>query len=187
MDMEIRNQRQSKEYKLWNNMITRCYSKKYHEKFPSYKDCFVEEYLMDFNNFKLFVNNLVGFGCVDSNSNSFQMDKDILSNGDKCYSRETICFVPQQINYFLLKNDINRGKLLLGVYERTDRIVTNKYYAQVKIDGKRTHLGSFKTELEAFNAYKEAKEQQAKVLAERWKDKIDERVYLKLINFNVSI
>ena len=49
------------------------------------------------------------------------------------------------------------------------------------------HLGLFKTEIEAFNAYKTAKENYLKELAEKWKSKIDERAYNALMNYEVSI
>ena len=45
----------------------------------------------------------------------------------------------------------------------------------------------FNTELEAFNAYKEAKENHLRELAEKWKSKIDERAYQALINYTVEI
>ena len=45
----------------------------------------------------------------------------------------------------------------------------------------------FKTELEAFNAYKEAKESFVKEQANKWKGKIDERAYQALINYTVEI
>ena len=49
------------------------------------------------------------------------------------------------------------------------------------------HLGYFKTEIEAFNAYKQAKESFIKEQAEKWKDKIDPRAYEALINYTVEI
>ena len=45
----------------------------------------------------------------------------------------------------------------------------------------------FNTELEAFNAYKEAKENRLRELANKWKGKIDERAYQALINYTVEI
>ena len=56
-----------------------------------------------------------------------------------------------------------------------------------KSKGKKEHLGYFKTELEAFNAYKIAKESFVKDLANKWKDKIDERAYDALMNYKVEI
>ena len=45
----------------------------------------------------------------------------------------------------------------------------------------------FNTESEAFNAYKEAKENHLRELANKWKGKIDERAYQALINYTVEI
>ena len=56
-----------------------------------------------------------------------------------------------------------------------------------KNKGKREYLGYFNTELEAFNAYKEAKESFIKEQAEKWKDKIDKRTYNALMNYTVNI
>jgi oligoribonuclease (3'-5' exoribonuclease) len=43
------------------------------------------------------------------------------------------------------------------------------------------------TELEAFLAYKHAKEAYIKELANKWKDQIDPRVYDALMNYQVEI
>ena len=56
-----------------------------------------------------------------------------------------------------------------------------------KNKGKRENLGYFKTELEAFNAYKKAKEAFVKEQATKWKDEIDERAYKALMNYEVNI
>ena len=56
-----------------------------------------------------------------------------------------------------------------------------------KNKGKQEHLGSFKTELEAFNAYKQAKEAFIKEQANKWKSEIDPRAYEALMNYTVEI
>ena len=55
-----------------------------------------------------------------------------------------------------------------------------------KSKGKREFLGYFKTELEAFNAYKVAKETFVKEQANKWKSQIDPRAYNALMNYEVS-
>ena len=55
------------------------------------------------------------------------------------------------------------------------------------IKGKPEHLGCFKTEIEAFNAYKQAKEAFVKELANKWKSQIDPRAYNALMNYEVNI
>ena len=56
-----------------------------------------------------------------------------------------------------------------------------------KNKGKQEWLGYFKTELEAFKAYKEAKESFVKEQAEKWEGKIDIRAYNALMNYEVNI
>ena len=66
---------------------------------------------------------------------------------------------------------------------------TNKaFVARVnKYTGKSKHLGYFKTEIEAFNAYKKAKESFVKEQADKWKDQIDERAYNALMDYKVEV
>ncbi len=173
------------EYVLWNSMLLRCYSEKHHIRQPSYKDCYVEEYFHSFTNFYNFIHTLHGYGYIDNKGKPFQLDKDILFKNNILYSRKTICFVPQEINAFLTLSNRIRGDYLIGV--NIDKRCKSTFYSNIKIDNKRVRLGVFKTEMEAHLKYKEAKEQQAKVLAERWKDKIDERVYNALMNYTVEI
>ena len=45
----------------------------------------------------------------------------------------------------------------------------------------------FKTEIEAFNAYKQAKEAFIKEQANKWKSEIDPRAYEALMNYTVEI
>ena len=56
-----------------------------------------------------------------------------------------------------------------------------------KNKGKREYLGYFNTELEAFNAYKQAKESFIKEQANKWKSQIDGRAYEALMNYEVGI
>ena len=168
-----------KEYTLWKDMLKRCYCEKYHIKQPSYKDCRVDEYFHSFTNFYNFIHNMKGF-----NEPNFCLDKDIIFKGNKIYSPDTIVFVPSQINNMYVNAKRIRGDNPIGVhYCNRDK----KYISKLKIDSKNVCLGYYNTPVEAFNVYKEAKEQQAKVLAERWKDKIDERAYNALMNYKVEI
>lgn len=63
----------------------------------------------------------------------------------------------------------------------------NRYIAQIRKFKKVIHLGYFSTPEEAFNAYKEAKEDYVKEVAEKWKDQIDPRVYEALMKYRVEI
>ena len=56
----------------------------------------------------------------------------------------------------------------------------------VSVNGKVRNFGRFDTPEEAFQAYKQAKTSLAKNLAEKWKGKIDDRVYFSLLNYIVE-
>ena len=169
-----------KEYMLWTNMLERCYSDTYKKKRPTYKDCEVSENFKSYEYFYEWCQNQVGF-----TNEGWHLDKDLLIKGNKVYSEYFCIFIPQKINSLLVKRKALRGEYLIGVY------CANKgkaFVAQVnKNKGKPEHLGYFNTELEAYNAYKQAKEAFVKEQANEWKDKIDIRAYNALMNYEVNI
>ena len=175
---------QTKEYDLWRGMLKRCYSDAYKNKNPTYIDCEVSNKFKSYEYFYEWCNKQVGFG-NDGNGNPFQLDKDLLVKGNKIYSENTCVFIPKEINSLLVKREALRGEHLIGVYWSK----TNKAFrARVnKNKGKSEHLGYFKTEIEAFNTYKVAKEAFVKEQANKWKSQIDERAYNALMNYTVEI
>ena len=174
----------TKEYDLWQSMLERCYSDTYQKKNQTYIDCEVSDNFKSYEYFYEWCNKQVGFG-NDGNGNPFQLDKDLLVKGNKVYSENSCVFIPKEINLMLIKCDASRGEHLIGVYW----CKTNKaFVAKVnKGKGKRDYLGYFKTEIEAFNAYKTAKESFIKEQANKWKGKIDERAYNALMNYKVNM
>ena len=170
----------TKEYALWKNMLKRCYSDTCKKKQPTLEDCEVSENFKYYEYFYDWCQNQVGFGNQD-----WQLDKDLLIKGNKVYSEDSCVFMPQEINSLLVKCTASRGEYLIGVCWHN----TNKAFrAMVRRNkGKREHLGYFKTELEAFNAYKTAKESFVKEQANEWKGKIDHRAYEALMNYTVEI
>jgi hypothetical protein len=165
----------TKIYQTWQGMLKRCYDKKYQVKFPTYICCSVDE---RWHNFQVFAE------WFESNyRENFALDKDILVKGNKVYSPETCAFVPQEINSLFLKRKAKRGSLPIGV-----RAWKNKFIAHgVNIDGKRTTLGYFDTANESFQAYKIPREHHIKRVAEKWRGKMDERVYDAMINYEIEI
>ena len=117
-----------------------------------------------------------------SHMKSWQLDKDILVKGNKIYSPETCCFVPQEVNTLFVKNNINRGKYPIGVSK-----VGNKFVSFIKTIDKSVYLGTFTTPEEAFEAYKTAKEAHIKEVADKWRELIDPRVYQALYKYEVEI
>lgn len=169
----------SKSYMLWCSMLDRCYSTTTHKKRPRYSVCEVSEYFKTFSNFSDWCNKQKSFG-VDG----FDLDKDLIIKGNSVYSEHTCCFLPQEINKSLQKTNKLRGELPIGVcFDKT----RGKYRASIKRYGKHINLGRFECKFEAFQTYKAAKEAYLKELAEKWKDKIDDRAYDALMNYEVDI
>ena len=170
----------TKECTLWQSMLQRCYSDNFKKKNPTYEGCEVSDKFKSYEYFYEWCHKQVGF-----NNDGWQLDKDLLTKGNKVYSENSCVFIPAEINSLLIKCTASRGEYLIGVCWSN----TNKAFrARVsKNKGKREYLGSFKTELEAFNAYKQTKESFIKEQANNWKSQIDERAYEALINYKVEI
>lgn len=173
------NSIRSKVYVTWRNMLERGYSEKYKKEDSTYKDVTVCE---KWHNFQTFGD------WFDKNYNpetmvGWHLDKDILQKGNKIYSPETCAFVPNKINSFFVKGKSRRGKYLIGVSLHRD----GKFMVSCNVNKKVKNLGYFESELEAFQTYKNFKENLAKELAEKWKGLISEKVYQALMTYNVEI
>ena len=171
---------QTKEYKLWCCMLVRCYSNTYKKKYPTYEGCEVSDNFKSYEYFYEWCHEQIGFG-----NEGWQLDKDLLTKGNKVYSETTCVFLPNEINSLLTRREALRGEHLIGVcWCKRDKV----FRAQVnKNKGKQKNLGSFTTEIEAFNAYKTAKEYFIKEQANKWKSQIDDRAYNALMNYTVEI
>ena len=170
----------TKEYVLWKNMLERCYSDTYQKKQPTYVGCEVSENFKSYEYFYEWCNKQVGFSNKD-----WQLDKDLLVKGNKVYSEYSCVFIPRKINQVLVKRTASRGEHLIGVYWCKRG---KAFAAQVnKSNGGSEYLGLFNTEIEAFNAYKIAKEIYIKELANRLKSQIDDRAYNALMNYEVDV
>ena len=174
------NGRNTKEYDLWYSMLRRCYSDTLKKRYPTYEDCEVSENFKSYEYFYEWCQKQIGFSM-----DGFELDKDLLLKGNKFYSENTCIFIPSEINSLLTKSTASRGEHLIGVYFNKK---SKAFVAMVSRNkGQPEYLGLFKTEIEAFNAYKEAKESFVKEQAEKWKDKIDSRAYNALLNYQVAI
>lgn len=172
-----KNGRVSQTYHTWRGMIRRCYSAKAQLRNPTYTGCIVSDDWHDFQGFaEWWANN-------EFSDLGYDLDKDILTPDNKVYSPDTCVFVPQEINKLLLFSRANKGELPQGIYLHKP---TGRYRAQISVDSKRMHLGLFDDVDDAYQAYKEAKESNVKHVAERWRNKIDERVYHALMNWRLT-
>ena len=167
------------QYNAWRNMLMRCYDEKNFLKQPTYEDCTVCEEWHNFQNFAKWYDD----NYYEVEGNSTQIDKDILVKGNKIYSPDTCCFVPQNINKLLTNSSVRRGLYPIGVISQN-----NQYGASCRDgSGTRIHLGLYKTPELAFEAYKIYKEESIKILAEKHYGLIPKNVYNALIEYKVEI
>ncbi len=165
-------------YDTWTSMLKRCYSKKVHNGQPSYIGCSVCDEWLYFSNFlKWYDENY-----IEGN----YLDKDILKKGNKIYSPETCCFVPNEINVLFTKRYAKRGKYPIGISYYKN---INKFRASISVNSKQMTIGYFDDPYDAFNAYKVSKEAQIKKIAEAYykKGRIRLNVYNAMINYKVEI
>ena len=171
-------------YKCWKRMLQRCYSAKYQEKQPTYIGCCVSDDWIYYPNFKNWYNE----NYYEIDNKTSQLDKDVLIKGNKVYSPDTCVFVPNFINLLFTKRQKSRGELPIGVcYHKASK----KYVAQLRVfkDGKATlkYLGCFNTPNEAFEVYKQAKEDYIKEVADEYKDRIPVKLYEAMYEYEVNI
>lgn len=172
-----------KEYKLWHDMLRRCFSEKYQTLYPTYKGCNVSDNFLNYSYFHDWCQEQVGFDNIDDKGCSWCLDKDLLFVGNKTYSETACVFVPQEINKFFNDSGAIRGDHLIGVsfHKRVGKFVAN-----CAVNGKKQHLGYFDTPEEAFTVYKPFKEALCKQLALKWKDETDVRLFNAMMNWRVQ-
>lgn len=164
-------------YNKWNNILQRCFSGSWKENKPTYKDCTICEEWKTFSNFlKWFDENY---------KEGYVIDKDILIKGNKLYSPDTCCCVPPRINGILINRTNDRGKYPVGV-----SFHKGKYTGSVSTGtGSSIYIGIYDNPQDAFNAYKNIKENYIKEVAQEYynEGKITKRVYDALMRYEVEI
>ena len=157
-------------YRVWKDMLKRCYSNKYQERYPTYIGCTVADEWLTFSVFKSWMEKQDWEG--------MQLDKDLLFSGNKVYSAETCVFVTRVVNSFMSESGSARGEWLIGVcWDKA----ANKLISRCSnpFTNKNEYLGLFDCELEAHQAWRKRKLELAYLLAE---EQTDERVAKALID-----
>lgn len=167
-------------YNVWVSMIGRCYTTNTRPRDKSYIGCEVCQDWLTYSNFHNWF--------YDPNNGyvkGYNLDKDIISKGNKIYSPSTCCFIPQELNKVFTKRKSRRGEFPIGVIISK----SGKYDSRIKINKKDYYLGAYTTIEEAFNAYKNAKERHIRNVAEKYfqEGKITEKVYNALMKYEVEI
>ena len=170
-------------FKIWSGLVQRCFDPLWKTRHKCYELTTCSEDFLCASTFITWSKSQIGYNSIDEFGKPFALDKDILLKGNTVYSPDTCVFVPREINNLILSNRKVRGKLPIGVTKTKE----GKLRARVSINNKEVALGVFETSNEAFQAYKEAKERHIKEVANKWKDRIDQRVYYALMKYEVKI
>lgn len=173
------NGKLKKEYRCWSSMMARCYSEPTQKNSKSYIGCEVSENFKSYTYFHEWCQDQIGFGF-----DGWDLDKDLLVKGNKIYSEEDCVFLPREINRALQNKSEFRGDYATGC--RFDKL-SRKFQSWGRTGSGKIYLGSFSCENDAFLAYKHNKEKYLKSLAEKYKDVLDIRAYLALMQYCVNI
>lgn len=137
-----------KSYTCWADMINRCYNENVKSSNPAYLGCSVVDEWLTYSNFKKFHD--------ENYIKEWQLDKDLLIEGNKVYSPETCVFIPQSLNKLFSDRAARRGNLPIGVsFHNKNR----RYQAKCSVNGKRRHVGYYSTPDEASLAYQSFKKE----------------------------
>ena len=165
------------EYNTWAGMLHRCYDEARQIKERTYINKTVNLLWHNFQNFAEWCQVQVGFG-----TKGWELDKDLLVKGNLEYGPERCVFIPKDLNIILKSNP--RGRYPVGVTKVDSE---RKFRSVICVDGRSEIIGRFETVEEAFNCYKETKEQSIKERALKYKDSLDIRVFNSLMNWEISI
>lgn len=166
-----------KAYQIWMDMIRRCYGENRQVRDLSYAGCSVTEEWHDYQVFAKW------FSEHKYSDLGYQLDKDLLFEGNKIYSPDFCCFVPAELNSLLTSCSRVRGEYPQGVCWDKDKA---KYKVQMNMNGRYKNLGRFGCVNEASNKYKTTKEAYVKERALHWRDRIAPEVFDALMAWELT-
>lgn len=148
-------------YRVWKNVLVRCYSTRSLARNPTYTECYVSDEWLVFSTFRKWME--------QQDWQNRQLDKDLLSPGNKLYGPETCVFVDRVVNMFLTDRGNARGNWPTGVCWHS---AVKKFMASCSnpLTGKQEHLGCFTCPDTAHAAWKSRKHELACLLADQQTD-----------------
>lgn len=157
-------------YALWNSMLERCFSEKFHKKQPAYIGTTVEESWIELMTFHYWAK---GHGLNKDNKSILQLDKDILVPSAKHYGPETSCFVPRQVNNVLIDRFASQERTApMGSYYSNRDKVYIACVCQIELGGKpkRVRLGVSEDPMTAHKLFQLGKAQEIENRIAWWKE-----------------
>lgn len=159
---------QPKAYRHWTHMIQRCYVES--EEFKNYVDVWVNSEWHNFQNFTNWALQQIGF------DQDWQLDKDILVQGNKEYGPDVCCFVPARVNSLVIKSTAKGREM-----DKWGSI----YFTLRGAKGERIYK-NFKDRELGVAWYKTEREKIIKQVADQYKNVLDTRVYEALYLWQVN-
>jgi hypothetical protein len=162
-------------YRVWYNMLGRCYDTKN----PAYDNWTVCDTWLEYQAFADWFIEQRG------NTLGWDLDKDLLSTrlGIKTYqySPEVCILLPKEINLTITVKKNKASGLPPGVHHNAKKTSFVARYRDIYSIN--THIGTYTTVEEAYNAYKAKKQDLFSILANKYKNFLDIRAYDALLTF----
>ena len=176
----------TREYDTWIHILQRSFDDKCKERQPSYGVVSCCDEWLNYENFYEWLHNQPNFDKW-YNGKRWAVDKDILHKGNKIYSPENCCLIPQNVNCLFLKREAERGRYPIGISYRKDGFLASCHNP---FTDKREEIGYYSTPENAFYlGYKPYKEDIIKRVAniEHNNGNITEQCYQAMMNYEVEI
>ena len=139
-------------YQVWSCMINRAYNKKYQKSKPTYAGCSVDPAWHSFMAFRAWM--------LTQEWEGKQLDKDILSPGNKVYGADKCVFVSRELNMLTTDSGAIRGEWPIGVYwhKREKKFLSR---CSNPLTRKQETVGYFDDPAEAHKAWRAKKHEHA--------------------------
>ena len=178
---DVLNAKRYYSYFIWRGMIARAFGETTKKAQPSYKEVTVCEDWLTYSKFKQWFDDP-----RNGYQKGYQLDKDIIRQGNTMYSPDTCCFVPREINS-LLRKRIGNNHNCDGIPTGVER-VGNKFVAILTANGRKSILGRFENSDDAFECYRKAKEERIHNVANKYfaEGKITKRVHDAMLKYSIT-
>ena len=160
-------------YIKWANMMQRCYSEVTHRLKPYYKDCRGCEEWQNFSNFREWYRENIIEG------RKFDLDKDILVQGNNVYGPNTCSLVTHYANTIFQRRGIETNIV--------QNSVSGKFDASVYILGKTKQIGSFDSRDEAEKMLLLYRKELINKFARRNRNKVPYKVYEAMMKWDTEV